>query len=201
MMSLALLWPQVAWGEMSSPSYQIYSDAIGVNGGDSASSATYSLTDTFGDVAAAGVSGSATYSIRSGYQAAVRGTINLSLSSNSVNLGTLSTTTVSTAATVATVTVDDGGYSLSLTGVSGSMPAAVADGAVTAGVEEYGVAVSGSSALFGGDQAVVDNLAIASTSTPQFGDSTTLTFKAAMSDTSVQGSYSQSMSLTAIASF
>ena len=127
--------PSASFAAMSSTNYYIYSDAVGVNGGDLSTSSLYSLQDTAGDTSAASLA-SPSFTLQGGYQAMERGTITISIDQNSLNLGTLSTSQVNSASTTVTVSTDStSGYTLSTGSVSGTMPAAVADGVVTAGSE------------------------------------------------------------------
>ncbi len=190
-----------AKGDMTSSNYEIYSDSIGVNGGNFSSSTTNSLSDTLGETSAATVS-STSYTIEGGFQAMSRGSLSVSVSNNgSVDLGTLSPSAVNTASvTVAVSTDSDTGYSLSITS-AGSMPLAsiVPPNTVTTGTEGYGFSASGIDSAFSGEQAVGPIL-VASASSPVTGDNTTLTFKAALGSGDYNAStFSQSIVLTASA--
>lgn len=194
--SILLLFPAGAFGDMTSTNYTIYSDAIGVSGGDFSSSTTYTLTDTFGETPVA-YSSSTNYIVNAGYQATTRGSLTLVISTSSLALGILSTTAVNSATTTVSITTD-GGYNLSISSVSGIMPAAVVDGSVTAGSEEYGLSATGSDAAFSGDAAVINGLVLASTSTAVTNDATVLVFKAAATTSSIASTYSQTIGLTAV---
>jgi hypothetical protein len=198
---LSLLLPQVVWGDMSSANYQIYSDTVGVNGGDVAIGGIYTLTDTIGESSGIGVVSSTTYNVSGGYQAATRGTLSFNLSTTTVNLGTLSKSAIASVSIISTISCTDAGYNLIITNVSGIMPQLVADGVVTTGVEEYGISVSGPSQAFVDDQAIVNNLTLVSTSTPVDNDQETLTFKASIGNSSVAGTYNQNINIMASAAF
>ena len=85
--------------------------------------------------------------------------------------------------------------------MSGTALASVADGSVTAGIEEYGVSGAGAQNSVIGDMAIAPALVLASSTVAIDGSATTLTFKAAMSSASVAGSYSQIVTLSASANF
>lgn len=192
-------FPTGARGEMSSPTYLIFADTIGVAGGEVTTTSVYTLTDTFSEVAATSTTGS-TYTMRGGFQAMERGSLNMTLSSASLNLGTLSATAVSSASTVVSVTTDSAtGFTISLSDVSGSMPTGVSDGTVSIGVEEYGVAVSGNGAAYSGDAAVANGLTLVSRGDAVVAEQYTLTFKASKGSGSVAGTYSQNMTVVASA--
>ncbi len=196
----SLTLPAAVSGEMSSASYQIYADNIETGGG-ALSSASYSLQDSAGE-SLVGVSGSGVYEIRAGYQYMERGGLSMSVAPSTVNLGELSATAVNQGSITATVSTDsESGYSLSVSSVSGSTLNAVADGVVSAGIEEYGMSGSGSENQIVGDAAVTNGLPVAYSSVPIAGSATILTFKASISESSVSGSYSQNIILTALSNF
>lgn len=194
-------FPLPVFGEMTSADYFIYADSVGFNGGQYSSSTTYTLTDTAGDMLA-GSATSTTYTLNGGYQATVLDeNLSFTISTSSIDLGTLSSATVSSStASLIVATNASTGYSLSLSGITGSMPTAVLDGTVTAGADEYGVSASGINAAISGDVAVTEGLvvALATSEVPQ--TTTTLAFKASYA-AGTPGSYSQSMTLTASANF
>ncbi|MBI2443682.1 MAG: hypothetical protein HYV42_00355 [Candidatus Magasanikbacteria bacterium] len=199
-LGIIILAPLTAYGAMSSDSYTIYADSVGLGGGALATSTSYELQDTVID-APAGSSTSTSYEVRAGYQGGVREDLSISMSSLSVELGALQSNAVNTVSTVATITsFSPTGYTFSISGVSGTMPAAVADGQVTAGSEEYGLAVGGTNSVVTGDVSVTGRT-LASVSRPIAGDGVTLAFKASRSDASTPGSYSQTVSLLVSANF
>lgn len=190
--------PLAANGEMSSTNYLIFADSVDTGGGLS-TSGVFSLQDTTGE-SPAGFSTSSAYQIRAGYQFMERGYLSLDIDVASLNLGTLSTASVSSASTTATVSTDsETGYTLSTTAVVGAGLAGVTDGAVTAGVEEYGFSAAGPENQIAGDVAVGTGVLIASTSTPITHSATTLTFKASVSPGSAAGNYSQTITIAAVA--
>jgi len=112
-----------------------------------------------------------------------KGILSMSISGTALNLGTLDIGAVSSASTVATITTDSfTGYTLSIGSVSGTVLTAVSDGAVTAGSEEYGMAVSGADAAFADDRGVSAGLALASANSAVTSREATLTFKAAIEE-------------------
>lgn len=199
-----LWYPFAVLGAMSSTNYYIYADSVGVNGGGLSVTGTYSLEDTLGE-SPVGVATSTSYEARGGYQAMERGELSLAISSASLSLGTLSASAVNTASTTLTVSSDAStGYTLSVGSVSGSLATsfhAVSDSSVTAGSEEYGASGSGGDNQLSGDVAITNGLVVASANTPRVNSATVLTFKAAMSNATVAGPYSETITFTASANF
>jgi len=195
-----LAFPPASFGMMSSSNYTIYADSVNT-GGVFSSAGAYGLEDTMGE-SPVGFTTSSAYEVRGGYQAMDLGILSLDLSQTNLDLGTASVSQVNAASTTATVTTDSGsGYFLSIGGVSGSSLANVTDGSITAGQEEYGLAVSGPDALFSDDRGVVSGLNLAASTTPVNGSQTILAFKASISDSTSAGSRSQNVVLTASANF
>lgn len=191
-----LVFPSVSWGVMSSTNYTIFADSVD-SGGVLSTGGAYSLQDTVGE-SPVGSTSSSVYEVIGGYQAMDWSVLSMDIDTNAINLGTLSVSAVATSPAIVSVTADaSSGYVLSVGGVSGSSFADVTDGSVTAGSEEYGVAVSGFDAAFGDDRAIAIGLNLASSSTPVVGSQTTLTFKASRASASVAGTRSQSIILTA----
>lgn len=107
---------------MNSGNYQIWGDNLSVGGGEDVSSSNYRLQDTVDQGISGGLSSSTSYNISSGFRANPyfegQAVLTLSLSSASLDFGTLSTTAVKTVSH--TITVDSNSfYGLSVT-VSGS---------------------------------------------------------------------------------
>lgn len=200
MMLLCLMMPVTTESAMTSTNYSIYADNIGF-GGVLSTSTAYSLQDTVGG-SPVGFSTSSNYEIRSGYQSMELGSLSMSVGNGSLSFGTLSVLEVVSVSTIVTVSTDSRtGYTLSI-GSAGSQPlSAVADGTVTAGSEEYGVAVSGAESVPVGDVAVSSSLILASASAPINNSQTTLTFKAAISTSTFAGVRSQNITLSAVANF
>lgn len=200
LMITGLLFPLTSSADMSSTNYTIFADSVGALGGF-ATSADYSLEGSV-SVSPQGVATSSSYVLRGGFLASDQGELAVSLSSSNINLGALSASQVNTASVVVTVTSSAAtGYTLAVGSVSGSMPSPVTDLSVTAGVEEYGMAVSGADQVISGDAAIVPGLILASSSTPATATQTTLTFKASKSSNSTAGTYNQNIALTLSANF
>lgn len=193
---------QRSWGAMSSTNYYIYADVIGVGGVLSTSSA-YSLQDTSGE-SFAGFTTSSSYLIKGGYQYMEQDELSLSVSNTSLSLGSLvQYTASSTAATTVSVSSGSaGGFSLSISGVTGSILSDVNDGAVDGDgdSEEYGIGVAGANAAFADDRAVAPGLVLASSTVPVVSN-TILTFKVIRNASTILGSYSQNLTLSASANF
>jgi len=186
---------------MTSTQYTIYADSIDT-GGIFSSGGIYEIEDTIGESPVGSVTGGI-YEVRGGYQYMSSSTLSILVSASSVNLGVFYPSVVRTADSVVTIsTVSDSGYTLSINSVSGTSMTAVADGAVTAGSAEYGMAASGADSLVSGDVAVTAPLSLASSATPVQNRQTTLTFKASMAwSTALSASYSQNIVLVASANF
>jgi len=197
-----LLYPIISLADMSSSTYRIYADVISIGGG-TFSSSTYSLNGTLGEPTI-GIITSSTYEIKGGFQymdiSAEGGTatISLEMSSSTLNLGNLSTSTVSQATTTATITTNSNdGFTLTISEVDGAGLLPVSGIAVTAGLEEYGVAVTGTYAYFA-DDLPVEPRTLAQSSGTVTTDETDVTFKASISSTSTLGtSYTQTITFTA----
>lgn len=196
-----LFFPRATWGDMSSSTYQIYADVISIGGGLYTSS-TYSMEGTGGE-GAVGISSSSTYEIKGGFQYMdLESYVSLTMSSSSLNLGSLSTASVSQASTTAYISTDSGaGYTLSISGVSGTAINSVTDGAVSAGSEEYGLALEGTNRAYTNDMAVLPPRVLSSNIAPITNDQLDLIFKASISPTSTANIYSQTVSLTAAVNF
>ena len=191
-----LVFPSVSWGVMSSTNYTIFADSVD-SGGILSTSGTFSLEDTTGE-SPVGYTTSSTYTVIGGYQAMDWSELEMRIDNTSINLGTLSVSAVATSSATVTITANaDSGYVLSVASVSGTSLTAVSDGTVSAGSEEYGVAVSGPDASFGDDRAIAASLNLSSSSTPVTDTPTVLTFKASISSGSTAGARSQSITLTA----
>ena len=192
---LLVAWPTLTFGAMSSSQYYIYSDSIGVDGGSFSSSTSYSITDTIGE-SPVGLISSATYELRGGFQNMERGTVSISVGSPALDLGTLSIISVASASTTVVVTSEAlTGYTLSISNVNGTGIAAVVDGVVTAGNDEYGVAVAGDHKSFSDDRGVSVGRVLASVSAPVYSATSTLTFKASYSPGFPARSFNQTLTL------
>ncbi len=198
LLGISLSSPVPTQAVMTSTNYYIYADTIDT-GGVLSTSTSYTIQDTVGEAAGTAAT-SSTYIIHGGYQGAELGSLTMTLSASSVNLGTLTTGAVASGSSVVTISTDSNtGYTLSVGSASGSSLTGVSDGAVTAGVEEYGVAVAGTDRAFSTDQAVTPGLVLASFNAPVNNSQSTLTFKAAISGSSSAGAYNQTVTLAASA--
>lgn len=190
-----LAFPSISWGEMSSTNYTIFADSVD-SGGVLSTGGSYSLQDTAGE-SPIGTSTGGVYQVVGGFQAMDWDILAISIDTATIELGALSVTAVASSTAVVSVTANAvDGYVLSVGSVSGTSLAPVSDGTVTAGSEEYGLAISGLDAAFSNDRAIAAGLNLSSSSTPVDGAQTTLIFKAAMHSTTAVGSRSQSITLT-----
>ncbi len=200
LIAMILVLPISVLAAMSSTNYYIYADSVETGGGLS-SGGVYDLEDTLGEGVISQTSG-ATYNINAGYQAMVLGSLSMNISNNSIDLGDLNASSVSVASTTVTITTDaQTGYSLSVQSVSGSGLTAVSDGEVTAGQEEYGLAVVGTDAVTTTDQGIMAGLVLANNAGPVIGRQSELVFKAAISPSTPSGARSQSITVGVSANF
>lgn len=194
------LWPQAIWGLMTSTNYAIYADSFDT-GGVYSTSASYALYDSAGEWPGATPT-STSYEIRAGFQAAERGHLALALSDSALDLGALSISAVSTDSSVITVTSEaDRGYTLSIGSADASPITAVSDSAVTAGSEEYGMAVSGTDAAFVDDRSIIAGRVLASSAVAVANRALTMMVKASRTNTTSYGSKSQNIVLSLSANF
>lgn len=191
------------------------------NFGGAKSSTNYTLTDTGGGFAP-GYSNSTNYTDCSGFQCTLAQvpSITFSLSTSSVNLGTLTASSINTQTHTATVTTNFQGYTLTvvqngpLTYGSKTITAvSPSPGTISAGTEAYGIATSKAS------QAITQNTGcttggnfsalttspqtVASSTSPTVsgGDTTTMCFGATKSGSTAAGSYSQIITYIATGKF
>lgn len=192
----SLGFPSVSLGVMSSTNYTIFADSIDSGGGLSVGG-VYSLEDTIGESAVGSIV-SSTYEILGGYQAMDWSVLQIEIDTNSIDLGSLTTAQVASSSALVSVTANAAsGYVLSVGSVGGSSLAPVSDGAVTAGQEEYGVAVSSADAVFNDDREIIAGLNLSVSSTAVVAAPSSLVFKAAISAGTAAGVRSQSIILTA----
>lgn len=201
-LTLLILTPGFAQAEMTSTNYHIYADSIGLNGGEFATSTNYSLDSTTND-SPGGLATSTSYTVVGGYQGAnLSESLSVNIESASIGLGELSSASVATDSVAIVVETNSiTGYLLTVGSVSGSMIASVSDGSVSAGSEEYGIAVTGAHASFGDDRSVIAGRVLASVSDAVLSTTTTLEFKASVASNTTDGEYSQTVTLTASANF
>lgn len=196
-----LVQPLASFAAMSSASFNIYADSVDT-GGVLGTSTSYALQDTVSEPIS-DTATSSSYIVRGGYQGSDLGSLSMSISSASVSLGTLSQTAVSSASTGVTINSENfsypTGYTLSIGSVSGTSIAAVTDGSVTAGSEEYGFSVVGTDRVFSDDEGATAGRVISYTNSTAANSLSTLTFKASISSASTAATYSQSVVLSASA--
>ncbi|MEK7644616.1 MAG: hypothetical protein AAB390_04925 [Patescibacteria group bacterium] len=197
-----LCWPLSSIAQMTGGSFSIPVDSLTISDSAEVDGGVYALDDStgYGEMS---TSTSNTYVLNAGFQQAIGNSVTLNLSSATVSLGALSPTAVATSALTATVSTESiTGYTLSVS-EDGNLRTGsetindVADGAVTAGAEEYGIRTSGTNALLNSaDTAISNNLNIASNSASVGGNAITINFKAAISTATVFGSYSHIVTFT-----
>ncbi len=195
-----LVLPVAVFARMTSTNYTIYADSVNT-GGVYSSSTSYTLEDTTGE-GGVGTSTGGVYEIRAGYQAMDLDsgeTLDVAITTSSLDLGELSINAVSSKSTIVSVTTDSAtGYAMTISNTTGSSLTAVVAGAtVEAGTEAYGLSVAGDDSQVIGDKEIASGLTLASRSGTASAVQTTLTFKASISTSSTPSSdYSQSVVLT-----
>lgn len=192
--------PLAVWAESSSSNYILWGQAV-ASGGARSTSSSYINYGTIGDAPNGEPALSANFYSVTGFEGIYEDPkISMSISSNTVALAPspLTASAVSFGETTLTVSTNaDFGYALSITETTefqtplGSALTDVADGEVTTGNEEYGIAVSGADAAFGDDRSISSApRTIASRSVWGGGIETVVTFKAAVSNSTPAGAYS-----------
>jgi hypothetical protein len=205
-----LALPLAVWAESSSTTYIMWGHAF-TGGGALGTSSSYIGYSTLGDLGGAD-SSSANYNMDAGFQQLVETPVIIfSFSSNTAALtpDPLTTGSVSSASVTLTVgTNADFGYTLTATETSAfqnqsaSALADVTDGSVTAGTEEFGIAVSGTDASFGDDEALTASpLAIATNTIYGNNRDTVVTFKAAIDSGSAAGAYTGTVTFIATGNY
>ncbi|MFH1404819.1 MAG: hypothetical protein ABIH21_01820 [Patescibacteria group bacterium] len=193
------MFPVISQAESSSTNFKLWGHSF-TSGGASMSSSNYITKGSAADNSTDKMT-STNYLSEAGFESLYEEPkLTMSLSETTVVLGTLVTGTFATGSiTVSVSTNADFGYSLSLTetraiqNTQGNIIDDVSDGDVTAGSEEFGVAVSGTDASFANDRAVTGSaLTLASRSTWSAGVDSVISFKAAISETTQYGDYSGS---------
>jgi len=180
---------------MSSSNYRIFGDSFSGGGGEG-TSASYLLHGTVGEDLA-GESSSASYVLIDGLQSlSEHPTFTFSMSTSAVGIGALTESVVKTGAvTVTTSTNAPFGYTTTVFEDGNLRSGAndvddVADGTVSIGVEEYGIALTGTDRAFATDQPITGTpLTIASRTNWKNGASTVVTFKAAIDGVTEDGTY------------
>lgn len=186
---------------MSSANYQITSDSINFGGTDQSTSTNYILDDTMGEVGT-GFIHSTDYWAGIGYRRMLvaEPSISFSLSKATINLGTL---------TIGAVGSDSHTFMVTINGIKGYSVRAYEDGdlrsgsndiddvsddEVTAGSEEYGIRTTGIDGLLNlVDTAISDGLVMASSTVPVTSQTTTVTYKASIDDSTASGTYTHTV--------
>jgi hypothetical protein len=195
---ILFVFPLLAFAESSSTSYILWADGS-TAGGNRATSTNYILQEAAGDRSGS-TSSSTNYKSYNGFEAVYEEPIlMLSLTATSIPLAPdpITPAAVSSGSMSTTVTTNaDFGYVLTITEAQAFQNGGayvltdVADGTVSAGSEEFGVAVSGTDAAFGNDQAVSSTpLTIASRTIWGTGRTLTITYKAAITTSTPAGAY------------
>lgn len=204
------LLPGMVLAQSTSTNYILWDTAINAGGGRTTST-NYINFNTVVDVGSDRLS-STNYRAYQGFEAITEDPrITMSLTPTTITLSPnpLTTASVSTGTTTATVSTNaDFGYTLTATendafkNQSADELADVSDGAVTAGSEEYGIAVSGSDAAFGDDRSVsATPRTIASKSTWGADRATVVTVKAAIASVTDSGEYSGTLTFIATGNY
>lgn len=191
---------------LDSTNFTIFDNSINTGGGRTTST-NFILESTIGEFS--GNTTSTNFSSRSGFQAIeAEPKLTMVLSANSVALGILSSGSVSSGSlTVVATTNARSGYSVKVSEDynlhSGSNDISdVTDGAVSIGHEEYGISTSGSAGqLNSSDTAISGTVTVASNSSFASAEQTTVTFEASMDSATFNGSYSHTVTFTAVANF
>lgn len=194
-------------GDVTSTNFIIFDNGVN-SGGARSTSTNFILESTLGELA--GVTTSTNFSSRSGFQDInPESKMTMTLSTNSIALGTLSSGSISSASLTVTVTTNaTSGYTVRLTedGNLRSLGANniddVSDGAVTTGYEEYGIGTSGTAGqMNSSDAGISGTLILASSSTIATAEATTVTFKASINSATFNGSYSHTVTFITVANF
>lgn len=189
---------------MTGGDYQIYSDAFSILDGSTSTGGAYTLSGS-------GWQGTATttmggnFGISGGFQAETIGILTYMLSKQSIDLGTLSTTGISSDSVIVTVSTDSpSGYTMTMSQdgrlrspTDGRiMFADVTGGAVTPGVEGYGIRTSGGSGRFPLDTAIYDGMQVAFANSIADHDQTTVEFRASIAPGTRGGAYQHTVTFT-----
>ncbi len=186
--------------EMSGNGYIIKSDSINT-GIDSTKSSTSSgsfveNTDTkFSPAGISSTSSTAQFTSSISSNACALGVLNVSqVGSCSI---IITTTTNSSSGYVTTISEDG-----NLRTLNGSIISDVTDGIVTAGVEEYGIGLTGEDIFFYNDQAITATpLTIAKSSVPVTNSKITVTSKIGIKSSTLVGEYSHIITLISSSNF
>lgn len=197
--------------EMSSTNYKIVTEAVSV-GGATSTSASYQLFNTAGETAGVhqATSTSSNYIVQTGFPfLSNEYTLSATLSTNAINLGTLSTSAVSTISQTLTVTANIATGYVTYISDDGNLRSGsndindVSGGTVTAGTEGYGLRTSGTAGqMNAADTAVTTGLqTIARSTVPVANEVTTITYKAAIGSGTSAGTYSHTATLSTVINY
>jgi len=187
---------------MTSTSYIILEDNFTTAEQGISTSTSFTLFDSLGDFPPGTLSGS-TYTLYGGFYFPEDGSfLSLTMSTTTVDLGTLSASSVSTASATGTVTATmDTGYTLAVSEDGNLRSGAndiddVSDGTVTAGAEEYGIQTSGADGLLVTDTAVDGSVNIATNNDAVANLPTRVDFSASIDGSTTAGSYAHQVTFT-----
>lgn len=202
--------PFTVWAESSSSNFVLWGNAV-TGGGNYSSSANFRLFQSAGDLSNQPLD-STNYHLAVGFEALYEEpVITMSVTPNVVTLSPdpLTTSSVSTAGVTVTVSTNaDFGYSVTATEIAdfanhaAASMAGVIDGTVSAGSEEYGIAVSGADAVFADDRSVSQIPQLIATRGVWGSDrSVSVTIKAAISESTDAGDYSGTIAFIGTANY
>jgi len=205
---LLLALPAAVWAESSSVSYKLWANSFS-SGGAYSTSANYRSQGSVGDFSSVSTS-SSNYRMDVGFEAVTEEPrLTLSISGSTFVLGSLVTTAVSSGSRdIIVATNADFGYTLTVTETSefsnqyGHPLTDVSDGAVTAGSEECGIALTGTDRAYTDDRSVSSTPRIIASRTDwTTGTATTVIFKGAISPATPAGTYTGTVTFVATGNF
>ncbi|MBI4133106.1 hypothetical protein HY478_00680 [Candidatus Uhrbacteria bacterium] len=205
---LLFLEPGSAHALMTSANYRVWADTVS-GGGNRSTSASYISTDTISESNSGEDPSSANFLLDAGLPAIFQEPIvTLTVSAAAITLGDITTAAVSSASYTVTVTTNaQFGYTARITEDGNFRSGAndindVLDGTVTAGSEEYGIAVAGADAAFAGDQPVSGTaLTIATRADWITSSVTTVTHRAAAAPATISVAYAHAVTHTVVGNF
>ena len=195
--------PFVLYAAMTGGSFEIYADSVGFLDSSGSTGGTYTLYGS-GEPFQAATSSGGVFALRGGFQAEEKGVLQFSLSDASVSLGTVTTTAVSSMVVTTTISTDsETGYTLYIYD-DGNLRSGgndiddVVDGTVSAGSEEYGFVTNGTDGIISSDTAITTSPnAIASASGGVTDRQVGVEFRASVSPSTVEATYSHSVIISA----
>ncbi|MCX6779044.1 MAG: hypothetical protein NTU97_02330 [Candidatus Magasanikbacteria bacterium] len=198
---------------MQSSNYKIMTDVISV-GGETSTSTNYQVFNTVGEFGVTDTRSTSTgYILDAGFQPSSTATnLSSTLSTNSINLGTLSPSTVSSGSQTLTVSTDSAtGYTVTiqddgdLRSGANSISDIISGGTVTAGTPGYGISTEG---VAGQMNSITTSMPLttspqilAATSTPAANEQTIITYKAAIGSGTAYGTYSHTVTFTTVVNY